>query len=60
MAQDNRELATAIYEHLNNKGAGLGNISIFMIERVLDDSALRKKNIRIYEFGFKGGGSGYG
>ena len=32
----NFSLATAIYEQLNKQGAGLGNASIHIIEKVLD------------------------
>lgn len=34
---DNRPLAESIYRDLNIKGAGLGNLSILIIEETLDE-----------------------
>lgn len=32
----NREIAEKIYNHLNEKGAGLGNVSVMLIESILN------------------------
>lgn len=37
-SHSNRELAEKIYNDLNNKGADLGNASIFIIEKSLDEN----------------------
>lgn len=38
----NRELATKIFDHLVEKGAGIGNVSIMLIESVLDKESLKQ------------------
>ena len=40
----NRDLAEKIYEDLNKKGADLGNASIGIIRKTLDDNAVKTTN----------------
>lgn len=50
----NRELATKIFNHLVEKGAELGNVSIVLIESVLNKE-LKAPDLKLYEYGFEGG-----
>lgn len=69
----NRELATKIFEELKIKGAGVGSISIIIIEKVLNQyvldgtasalsaagqSSIGNKQIDDYEFNLKRGWKG--
>lgn len=39
----NRELAKKIYNHLNEKGAGLGSVSVMLIESTLDEALAEER-----------------
>ena len=38
------DLARYIYDYLNEKGANLGNASIFLIQEILDNNLFKLKN----------------
>lgn len=43
---NNKILAEKIFDHLNSKGAGLGNISIVLIQNVLDKELNPESNLQ--------------
>lgn len=49
----NRDLAIKIFEHLVSKGAELGDVSVTLIESVLNKEL--SSEIKTYEYGHEGG-----